>query len=69
MKKHNVKSSSINSIGETKGGMIVEFKGGARYKYFDVPSEIVGELIGADSVGKYFNSNILGQYKEELVST
>jgi len=40
---------------ETKE-LMVEFKGGKKYYYVDVPIEIYGDLITAKSPGKFFNS-------------
>ena len=40
---------------ETKE-LMVEFKGGKKYYYADVPIEIYADLITAKSPGRYFNS-------------
>jgi len=40
---------------ETKE-LTIEFKGGKKYHYVDVPIEIYGNLITAISPGRYFNS-------------
>lgn len=64
--KHEVQSSMISSVEETgRGTMIVEFKGGAKYEYFDVPLDVINGLVEAPSVGRFFNENIRGQYREE----
>ena len=32
------------------------------YVYYDVPSEVYEDFISADSLGRYYNSYIKGQY-------
>lgn len=64
--RHEVSSSSISAIEETgRGTMIVEFVNRGKYEYFDVPLEVITEFVNADSVGRYFNQNIRGRYREE----
>lgn len=48
----------------TKGEMVVKFKSGAMYKYFDVPETVYVEIMMADSPGKYLNQ-VVKQYKVE----
>lgn len=43
-------------VGEQE--LFITFKGNATYCYFDVPAEIFCRLVVAESVGKYFNSNV-----------
>jgi len=45
--------------------MIVEFVNRGKYEYFDVPLEVIQEFVAAPSVGRYFNQNIRGRYREE----
>lgn len=40
----------------------VLFHNGRVYRYFDVPPEEYDALIGADSVGRYFNQEIRKRY-------
>lgn len=64
--RYELNSSSISAVEETgRGTMIVEFANRGKYEYFDVPANVIREFIEADSVGKYFNQNIRGQYREE----
>lgn len=37
----------------------------AEYVYYDVPEEVYESLIDAESIGKYYNSDIKGQYECE----
>jgi hypothetical protein len=40
----------------------VEFRSGLFYHYFDVPPQTYGELLKADSKGRYFNANIRNRF-------
>lgn len=64
-----VKSSNLVAVGydaKTKE-LRVEFKNKKIWEYEDVPKEVVDNLIGAESVGKFFNENIKGKYKETQI--
>lgn len=65
MKRTHVESSNIESIGyDSKSQTLeIEFLNGSIYQYFDVPETIFEELMGADSQGRYLNSNIKGHYR------
>jgi hypothetical protein len=43
----------------------VVFKNGGKYTYLDVPEDKYKELEKAESIGKYFLSNIRGQFESE----
>lgn len=63
MQRREVSSSQIRSIGhdETTNTLEVEFaSNGAVYQYENVPREVYVSLIGAGSVGSYFNANVKG---------
>lgn len=67
--RHEVNSSMIKAIEETgRGTMIVEFANRGKYEYFGVPLATIQEFVAASSVGKFFNENIRGQYREEFRS-
>lgn len=42
------------------------YKGGDRYRYFDVPPEIFEALLRAPSAGEYVNRRIKAQYRFEI---
>jgi hypothetical protein len=42
--------------------LIVEFKHGGRYKYYDVPQEVAEEMRAAPSKGQFIALNIKGTY-------
>ena len=67
MNRIQVVSSSINSIGYNQADEIleVEFSRGAIYKYYDVPVKIYNDLIGAESIGRYFSKKIARVYRFE----
>lgn len=52
---------------DEKGVLMIEFRSGKFYRYHDVPSDTWTKLIEAPSAGQFFNANIKGKFKEELV--
>ncbi len=64
-----VDSSMANALGYDAENHIlqVEFNNGAVYQYAGVESEIWDELQETDSIGKYFNNEIIGNYQCERV--
>ena len=60
MKRTNVKSKSLASIGYDPDNHIleVEFRNGGIYQYFRVPQNVHDELMKADSMGNYYQKNI-----------
>lgn len=65
MKRENVESSNLASVGYDADNQIleIEFNHGGVYQYFDVPESIFEELMGADSHGRYFANNIKNEYQ------
>lgn len=62
---NTVKSSNIEAVGfdpETQR-MTVQFKNGNTYDYDNVPQKVHDELVGAESVGRAFNSTIRGKFE------
>lgn len=59
-----VDSSNIEAIGYDPGqrDLYVQFHGGRTYVYADVPDQIYGELLQADSKGSYLNREIKSNY-------
>lgn len=53
-----VSSSNIAAIGWAEDILYVEFKGGRRYIYEDVPETEFNALMSASSQGQYLNANI-----------
>ena len=47
---------------DPKGSLTLTFIKGERYEYVNVPSTVVQEMLLAESIGKYFHTNIKDQY-------
>ncbi|MCP3463490.1 KTSC domain-containing protein [Bradyrhizobium sp. CCGUVB23] len=64
MERTVVNSSNLVSVGydEDSSTLEIEFKGGAVYRYFNVPSFEHERLMAANSHGVYFNTNIKDKY-------
>ncbi len=64
MKRENVSSSNLASIGYDSENEIleIEFNHGGVYQYSDVPKSEYEALMNADSQGKYFSANIRNDY-------
>ena len=64
MTRKSVESSNLRSVGYDEFLLVleIEFKSGAVYRYYGVPSEVHDELINSESVGKYFNANVKSKY-------
>ena len=71
MKRQSVESSNLRSVGYDEFLLVleIEFKSGAVYRYYGVPSEVHDELINSESVGKYFNANVKSKYNFLKVET
>ena len=63
------KSSRILKMSyiKSKKLLTITFNSGAIYEYYDVPMEVTGGIIQADSLGKYFDKNIKGIYNYRRV--
>ncbi len=59
----------IRSYGfdSTTSTLEVEFNSGPIWQYFDVPESVYYEMKVAGSCGKFFHTNIKGQYSESQV--
>ena len=71
MQRQSVESSNLRSVGYDEFLLVleIEFKSGAVYRYYGVPSEVHDELVNAESVGKYFNANVKSKYNFLKVET
>lgn len=69
MRRRRVESSVIRSVGyERETAMLeVEFDSDRVYRYFAVPNTVYEGLMGAESVGAYFNRFVRDRYPEERV--
>lgn len=60
-----VQSSNISEVGYDPASMTLEvaFTNGTIYQYFDVPETLYQELLHAESVGKFLNTQIKNSYR------
>lgn len=60
-----VESSNINAVGydTSFGGLIVEYKSGAKYMYEKVPMEVYENLLKAESKGRFINESVKGKFE------
>jgi len=65
MQRYPVISSNITEVGYSDEHQILEllFSSGMTYQYFDVPRRIFEELLQAESIGRYVNANIKGNFR------
>lgn len=56
-------SSNVDQYGYENGTLLVSFKNGSHYNYYDVPAKLFEDLQKAESKGKFLNENIKGKYK------
>ncbi len=65
-------SSNIREIGHTaidgeKGELYLRFNNGSLFSYTDVPEDVYQQLRIADSVGKFYHSEIRGKFEGKPV--
>jgi len=59
----SVRSSHLQRVGHDEGELVVIFKNGRRYRYFDVPSDVYERLVAAESVGAFFHKHVASGYR------
>jgi KTSC domain len=69
MLRQVVDSSELRSVGYKMESAVLEagFRSGEVYDYFDVPAQVVVELLEAESIGRYFNAHVRSQYRFKKV--
>ena len=67
MEMHDVQSSVVAAVGYDRDRNVLEvrFRSGRIYHYFDVPQELFEELLGAPSVGQFFNEVVRPRFRSE----
>lgn len=62
-----IKSSNAEGVGydADKKELFITFKGGATYKYSNVPASIYQDLVESESFGKFLSQKIKGVYAFE----
>jgi hypothetical protein len=65
---HDFDSSAIAraAYDEESATLDIWYKGGDRYRYFDVPAEAFEALLSAPSAGEYVNGRIKPHYRFEI---
>jgi ATP-dependent DNA helicase RecG len=60
-----VESSVLEAVAYSPGDheLCLKFHSGAEYCYFDFPSKQYGELLGAESLGRYFSREIRDRFR------
>jgi len=62
MLRHEVVSSTIQTIGYKENTLFVRFNTGCTYSYSDVPFTVFITLQKAESVGRTFHHEVKGKY-------
>ncbi len=67
MIRQTVESSNIKALGyDLAAGILeVEFRNGGIYQYAGVGAELYGNLLEADSKGRFLNQEIKGRFEVE----
>jgi hypothetical protein len=62
-----VNSTAVERVDYTPGSrtLDIRYKGGGRYRYFDVPPEVYAALLAAPSTGAFVNRHIKDSYRFE----
>ena len=70
MEMHYVESSNLEAVGydAEQAILVIRFKDGSTYEYYDVPQFEYDNLMASDSKGKYANKNIYKTYRQQKVS-
>ena len=63
-----VESSNVQAVGWNDGILFVQFKNDSIYQYDNVPEDEFQGLVNAESVGRYLNTNIKGNYNYTKVA-
>jgi len=65
---HEFESSAITraAYDEDSAALDIWYKGGDRYRYFDVPAGAFEALLAAPSAGEYVNRHIKEAYRFEI---
>ncbi|HEX5761115.1 MAG TPA: KTSC domain-containing protein [Thermoanaerobaculia bacterium] len=58
MQRQPVESSSLASVGHEERVLEVEFHNGGVYQYLGVPASVHRELLSAESLGAFLNTQI-----------
>ena len=67
IEREAVVSSNLAEVGYDPASEILEvmFRNGGIYQYYGVSSLAHEQMMEAESIGRHFNSNIKGKYREK----
>ena len=63
-----VESSLLSSVSYFNTTLELQFRNGAIYQYFAVPSDIFQGLVNAKSKGTYFNQHIRDRFQHQRLA-
>ncbi|HEX8655703.1 MAG TPA: KTSC domain-containing protein [Allosphingosinicella sp.] len=68
LRVHEFDSSAIEQAAYAPATLTLDiwYKGGDRYRYFDVPEPVFDALLAAASAGEYVNREIKPRYRYEI---
>ncbi|MGZ8286665.1 MAG: KTSC domain-containing protein [Allosphingosinicella sp.] len=68
LRVHDFESSAIAraAYDDEAATLDIWYKGGDRYRYFDVPAERFEALLAAPSAGEYVNRHVKDSYRFEI---
>ncbi|MEA3032399.1 MAG: hypothetical protein QOH86_415 [Sphingomonadales bacterium] len=68
LRVHEFDSSAIHRAAYDTGARTLDlwYKGGDRYRYFEVPEPVLDALLAAPSAGEFVNCEIKPRYRYEI---
>lgn len=69
MEMQYVESSNLKAVGYDQDNaiLVIEFRDGSVYEYYDVPQYEYDGLMCAESKGKYAHANIYKRYRQQKI--
>ena len=70
IERRPVESSNLAAVGyDARRRLLeIEFRSGGIYRYFEVPAEVHGQLLAAESKGRFFAKHIRDRFRFERVN-
>jgi len=69
LQMNSVESSNVNEINydSKRNDLLVKFKGGSVYRYFNVPEQKYEKMLNVESKGRYLNAEIKGVFDYQKI--
>ena len=64
---YSVSSSMLHSIGYHSNALYIRLRSGRQYRYYGVPYALYKSFLNSKSLGKFYNSNIKGQFSSMYI--